>query len=112
MVQFDVTVAVSHALFLSVGLLLASSSLAQNTTVQRNRNLDRFNYDVTVQTDTLFNFGPADWGDLRCPDVDICVRVKHLAYVVCLGQTMLVHQISLILTVASLHVHVFRFFFY
>jgi hypothetical protein len=76
MVQVDVTATVSHALVLSVGLLLASSSLAQNTTVQRNRNLDRFNYDVTVQTDTLFNFGPADWGDLRCPDVDICVRVK------------------------------------
>jgi hypothetical protein len=80
MVQFDVTATASHVL-LSVGLLLASSSLAQDTTVQRNRNLDRFNYNATVQTDTYFNFGPADWGDLRCPDVETCVRVKDMLFV-------------------------------
>jgi hypothetical protein len=39
----------------------------------QDRNLDRFNYDTTVRTDTYIDFGPEDWGDIRCPDLETCV---------------------------------------
>ena len=39
----------------------------------QDRNLDRFNYDQTRTTDTYQDFGPEDWGDLLCPDLETCV---------------------------------------
>jgi hypothetical protein len=39
----------------------------------QDRNLDRFNYDTTVRTDTYIDFGPEDWGDIRCPNLETCV---------------------------------------
>ena len=42
----------------------------------RNRNMDLFNYDTNQHTAQYFNYGPEDWGDIRCPDKDICVRTK------------------------------------
>jgi hypothetical protein len=39
----------------------------------QDRNLDHFNYDTTVRSDTYIDFGPADWGDIVCPDLETCV---------------------------------------
>jgi hypothetical protein len=48
---------------------------------QRNRNLDRFNYDSTTQDSIHYNFGPEDWGEIVCPDLDTCVR--SFLYILC-----------------------------
>ena len=42
----------------------------------QNRDLDLFNYDTNQHTAEYFNFGPEDWGDIRCPDKDTCVRTE------------------------------------
>ena len=42
----------------------------------RDRSMDLFNYDTNQHTAQYFNFGPEDWGDIRCPDKDTCVSTK------------------------------------
>jgi hypothetical protein len=84
--------------FLLLSLLQISTIIvvqAQNSTTtdddgttgtSRDRNLDRFNYDTNQHTAQYFNFGPEDWGDIRCPDEDTCVR-KYKSLCVLLGMT-------------------------
>ena len=43
----------------------------------RDRDLDLFNYDTNQHTANYFSFGPEDWGDIRCPNKDLCVRIPH-----------------------------------
>jgi hypothetical protein len=43
----------------------------------RDRNLDHFNYDTNHHTAQYFDFGPENWGDIRCPDKDTCVRTQN-----------------------------------
>ena len=50
------------------------------TTSGRNRANDLFNYDTNQHTDNYFNYGPQDWGDIRCPDETTCVRCSIYMY--------------------------------
>jgi hypothetical protein len=59
--------------------LLAFVGVAQG----QDRNLDRFNYDTTVRTDTYIDFGPEDWGDIRCPDLETCVSNQNGVQAMC-----------------------------
>lgn len=40
---------------------------------QQNRNYDQFNYVATVEDDLHYDFGPEDWGEVQCPDLETCV---------------------------------------
>ena len=37
------------------------------------RNFDRFTYTDTVVYDKHTEFGPADWDNVMCPSLDLCV---------------------------------------
>lgn len=70
-------IAYKTILFLLITSLRSSVTWAQNNNNTDNnngldRNLDRFNYDQTRTTDTYQDFGPEDWGDLLCPDLETC----------------------------------------
>jgi hypothetical protein len=39
----------------------------------QDRNLDQFNYDTTVVDSVHSDFGPEDWGQIQCPDLETCV---------------------------------------
>jgi hypothetical protein len=39
----------------------------------QDRNLDQFNYDTTVVDAVHSDFGPEDWGQIQCPDLETCV---------------------------------------
>jgi hypothetical protein len=58
--------------FLHWWVVLLGFSVVQG----QDRNLDHFNYDTTVRTDTFIDFGPADWGDIVCPDLETCVSIQ------------------------------------
>jgi hypothetical protein len=51
-------------------LLLSFTTIA---IAQQNRNYDQFNYVATVQDDLHNDFGPEDWDQVQCPDLDTCV---------------------------------------
>jgi hypothetical protein len=48
-------------------------SFATAAIAQQNRDYDQFNYVATVQDDLHYDFGPEDWGQVQCPDLDTCV---------------------------------------
>jgi hypothetical protein len=60
----------------------SSSSTNQSLTVDSTansdeqivyRNLDRFNYRKTEIGESFGDFGPEDWGQIQCTDVEKCV---------------------------------------
>lgn len=52
-----------------LGTLLISAGVALD------RNLDQFNYDVTIKDGVHKSFGPQDWERVQCPDLSTCVSI-------------------------------------
>jgi hypothetical protein len=56
-----------------------TTTTTTTTTDTWTRNLDVFNYRTTQQLDGYTEFGPPDWGDIQCTDLETCVRTLFIA---------------------------------